>query len=60
MTTSYFWAERRLLGYLPYVEIVEPDWLVKKFREIATEMAQLYLNDTSLISSIEATKEKSV
>ncbi len=58
--TNNFWAKRRLLGYLPYVEIIEPPWLVKEFREIAEEMAQLYLNDTSLSDSVEATEEKSI
>lgn len=58
--TNIFWAKRRLLGYLPYVEVVKPDWLVKEFREIAAEMAQLYLNDTSLFSSIQAAQEKSI
>jgi predicted DNA-binding transcriptional regulator YafY len=58
--TNYFWAKRRLLGYLPYVEIVKPAGLVKEFREVAEEMAQLYLNDTSFVGSIEATKEKSI
>lgn len=41
--TNHFWAKRRLLGYLPYVEIIQPTWLVEEFKKIAEEMAQLYL-----------------
>jgi len=59
-TTNYFWAERRLLGYLPFVEIIEPAWLVEKFRNIAKEMVQLYLNDTSLVPSSKATEKEGV
>ncbi|HBL58585.1 MAG TPA: hypothetical protein DDZ80_08730 [Cyanobacteria bacterium UBA8803] len=60
LTTNYFWAKRRLLGYLPYVEIIQPDWLVKEFREIAAEMAQLYLNQTSPVSLPQAAEEKGI
>jgi len=42
-TTNYFWAKRRLLGYLPFVEVVKPGWLVKEFGEIAMDMVAIYV-----------------
>lgn len=41
--TNYFWAKQRLLRYLPYVEIISPDFLVEEFKQITEEMVKLYL-----------------